>query len=321
MGIVMRKFDLQQIGTSTRFSYWNEVLCNVYVSLASTPTSKSDFLGLVIEHPFAEVSVSNIRSQKQVISRNPQGIRRDANAYCFLNLQVHGSCRVVQANRETITNPGEFSIVDSTEPFIHDYFTDEWEMFSFKIPKTVLDPRMDVHRNVVARKVSDCTPIGKIVVEYLTAIARRPESLEANALELNKTMVDLIDLSLGQSPDLDAGPRRTFRTGLSRSILSYIDLHFADPRMSPSKAATHFGISTRYLHMVLAEHNETFSQSLMKRRLEQSASNLLDERFVNISAAAYGAGFNDLSHFSRAFRNRYGVSPREYRRSLIGVTV
>ncbi|NTJ09898.1 helix-turn-helix transcriptional regulator [Rhizobium lusitanum] len=86
--------------------------------------------------------------------------------------------------------------------------------------------------------------------------------------------------------------------------------------MSPSRAAAQFGISTRYLHMVLAERNQTFSQSVMKRRLEQSASNLLDERFVNISIAAYGAGFNDLSHFSRAFRNHYGMSPREYRNSF-----
>lgn len=312
----MRVFDLEEIGASTRFSYWKEVLCNVYVSLDSTPTSRNDFLGSVTEHPFSCVSVSNIRSQKQVISRNPHGIRRDTDAYCFLNLQVRGSCRVGQANRETITSPGEFSIVDSTEPFVHDYFTDEWEMFSFKIPKSVLDTRMDVHRDVVARKVTDRTPVGKIVVEYLTAIAKRPESLEASALDLNKIMVDFIGLSLGQSGDRDEGVRRTFRSGLCRSIMSYIELHFADPQMSPSRAAAQFGISTRYLHMVLAERNQTFSQSVMKRRLEQSASNLLDERFVNISIAAYGAGFNDLSHFSRAFRNHYGMSPREYRNSF-----
>ncbi|UNK40934.1 helix-turn-helix domain-containing protein (plasmid) [Shinella sp. H4-D48] len=306
-------FDLQEIGTSSRFSYWKEVLCNVYVALESAPTSRSNFVGSVTEHPFSNVSVSKISSQRQVITRSPKGIRRDSEAYCFLNLQVKGSCRVIQADRETITDPGEFSIVDSTEPFVHDYFTDEWEMVSFKIPKAMVATKMDIRRDVVARKVSDKTPVGKIVVEYLMSIAQRPDSLEPSALDLNRVMLDFIELSLGQSQDPHQGPRRTFRSGLCRSISNYVELHFANPQMSPSKAAAHFGISTRYLHMVLAEQGETFSQKLLKFRLGQSARNLIDRRFATISEAAYGAGFNDLSHFSRAFRAHYGMSPREYR--------
>ena len=33
-----------------------------------------------------------------------------------------------------------------------------------------------------------------------------------------------------------------------------------------------------------------------------------------VTDIAYAVGFKDASHFTRAFKSRYGVSPREYRR-------
>jgi AraC-like DNA-binding protein len=32
-----------------------------------------------------------------------------------------------------------------------------------------------------------------------------------------------------------------------------------------------------------------------------------------VSEIAYGRGFNDAAHFSRAFRDRFDCSPREWR--------
>jgi transcriptional regulator GlxA family with amidase domain len=39
-------------------------------------------------------------------------------------------------------------------------------------------------------------------------------------------------------------------------------------------------------------------------------------RHRSISEIAFAAGFNDLSHFSRSYRARYGLLPRETRGSL-----
>jgi len=33
----------------------------------------------------------------------------------------------------------------------------------------------------------------------------------------------------------------------------------------------------------------------------------------SVSEVAYRWGFNDLSHFNRAFRSRYGLPPRQWR--------
>jgi AraC-like DNA-binding protein len=35
----------------------------------------------------------------------------------------------------------------------------------------------------------------------------------------------------------------------------------------------------------------------------------------HVSEIAFAWGFNDLSHFGRVFREHYGISPRDFRRS------
>lgn len=308
-----RSFDLCEITTAERFSYWSDVLCNVYVSLDPETSSKADFRGAVTDHQFADIGISNIASVKQTIGRTPKGIRRDTNAYCFLNLQVAGTCRLRQGNRDVVTTPGEFAVVDSSEPFLLDYTSDAWEQYAFKIPKHMFDTH--IGHEFVARTVSDRTPIGSVVVDFLVSIARNPENLRQNSIDMAKTMIDLVAISLrATTPARDEDQRRTFRAPLRQSVLRYLDLNFADPELSPAKVATHFGISTRYLHKLLEEHGETIGRIILAKRLDRCASDLRKGTSLTISEAAFRWGFNDMSHFSRAFRQRFGLSPRDYKR-------
>jgi len=50
---------------------------------------------------------------------------------------------------------------------------------------------------------------------------------------------------------------------------------------------------------------------LYNHRLEE-ARQLLLERRLNVSEVAHALGFSNCSHLSRAFRQRYGVSPKQY---------
>jgi len=52
---------------------------------------------------------------------------------------------------------------------------------------------------------------------------------------------------------------------------------------------------------------------LLQKRLDYSAV-LLKNPAVNVSQAALDSGFEDLSHFSRAFKDKFGVSPASFRK-------
>ena len=54
---------------------------------------------------------------------------------------------------------------------------------------------------------------------------------------------------------------------------------------------------------------------LLNKRLDY-ASILLRTQHLNISRAAYQSGFEDASHFSRAFKHKFGLSPNQYRNAV-----
>jgi AraC-like DNA-binding protein len=60
-------------------------------------------------------------------------------------------------------------------------------------------------------------------------------------------------------------------------------------------------------------YNESPGKWLLQKRLDYSAV-LLKNPALNVSQVALDCGFEDLSHFSRAFKEKFGVSPANYRK-------
>lgn len=100
------------------------------------------------------------------------------------------------------------------------------------------------------------------------------------------------------------------------AIKYFIDSHLLDPHLSPRHAAQSLSISQRYLHLIFAESGTTFCQYIRQQRLEYSRQKLLDPGAAErrICDIALELGFYDHAHFTRNFREAYGVSPKEFRR-------
>lgn len=63
----------------------------------------------------------------------------------------------------------------------------------------------------------------------------------------------------------------------------------------------------------MQQYGETPGKWLLKKRLEYAAV-LLRNDSMNITQIVFESGFEDVSHFSRAFKSRFGLSPSEFRR-------
>jgi AraC-like DNA-binding protein len=95
--------------------------------------------------------------------------------------------------------------------------------------------------------------------------------------------------------------------------LRFLETHLADPELSPRTIAAGLGMSLRYLHL-LFEQGDSVGATILARRLEccrHALESATDHR--SVSEIAYAWGFNDAAHFSRTFKARFGVSPRDLR--------
>ena len=63
-------------------------------------------------------------------------------------------------------------------------------------------------------------------------------------------------------------------------------------------------------------YNTSPGKWLLSKRLEHAAI-LLHDPALNVSRVAYESGFEDTSHFSRAFKEKFGYSPMHYRKQVL----
>jgi two-component system response regulator YesN len=74
-------------------------------------------------------------------------------------------------------------------------------------------------------------------------------------------------------------------------------------------------ISTSHLaHLFKREANVSLKHFVREIRL-QHAKRLLETSFLSVKQVMVSSGFNDASHFVRDFKQVYGKTPSEYRRS------
>jgi AraC family transcriptional activator of tynA and feaB len=110
----------------------------------------------------------------------------------------------------------------------------------------------------------------------------------------------------------------------SASALTLIRLRSAVEQALPNRdltcqdVAAVAGISLRYANTLLAKEGTSLERLIKQRRLERCRKALAETSGRPISDIAYSWGFSDVSHFSKAFKCAFGVSPRDYRRGASG---
>jgi AraC-like DNA-binding protein len=114
------------------------------------------------------------------------------------------------------------------------------------------------------------------------------------------------------------GERKASQARISDSdrMLSFVRRHLGDPLLSPQTLADHLQVSVRTVHKRFEAAETSFGRELLELRLDAARRALSDPRcgMLTVTQIAYGAGFNDLSHFTKAFRARFGLPPGMYRK-------
>jgi AraC-like DNA-binding protein len=110
-------------------------------------------------------------------------------------------------------------------------------------------------------------------------------------------------------------PAAALDNSFLRDILDYTDRNIADRTLGPPHVARRFGISIRYLHKLFAPSGVTFGSYVAMQRLDHVRNELVSGGMSpqSIAELAQKWGFRDISAFNRAFRKRFGCTPRRLR--------
>jgi AraC-like DNA-binding protein len=138
--------------------------------------------------------------------------------------------------------------------------------------------------------------------------------------EIATQMIGILLQGLGRTLQRLAGSEERY---LSKSderlyaVLEHIGRNFANSGLNTGTVAADCGISVRYLFDLLKERGLSLTELLWEKRVTTARDWLNDDRMrsQSIAVIAQRAGFKSSAHFSRVFKDKYGVSPRQFRRS------
>ncbi|MCD8382503.1 MAG: AraC family transcriptional regulator [Clostridiales bacterium] len=130
---------------------------------------------------------------------------------------------------------------------------------------------------------------------------------------INQTSMGLLLMNLSRFADTinrtDPGQEEQ---NLVFSVLNYIDTRYRSGTLAEISAE--LGQPTYSVSRLLKKHmGSNFRELLQSRKLQQAAY-LLDNTTLSVDAIMERVGYDNSSYFYRKFRERYGCSPREYRR-------
>lgn len=101
-----------------------------------------------------------------------------------------------------------------------------------------------------------------------------------------------------------------------RDVLAYFQEHIEEP-VSVSEVCRHAGVSRRWLEYAF---RETLGVSpfdhIRRQRLKHARRLLREERSTAINVIARRSGYSSSNQLAKAFRAEFGLSPRDYRKSI-----
>jgi AraC-like DNA-binding protein len=306
-----RVLTTDAVDARDRLAHWNEAVSDAYVQLSCTAPA-GDVVGDIRIDSLATLELSRVTATAQRVARTPSLIARAAEDYFLVSIQTSGTGRISQDDRTAVLHPGDFALYDSTRPYQLD-FTDDFQQYVLMLPGPALRSQLRAASELTARSVHGSRGAGHLMIEMIRTLAAdvavlEPAAAAAVAQGVEHIVVAGLSSLAGTTPEPSAQARREQVKACARARLR-------DPGLTVAAIAARLHTSVSTLHRAFAGEPCTIAEWIWARRLEAVRADLCDPalRHRTISDLAFGWGFVDASHFSRAFRARYGCTPREVR--------
>ncbi len=312
-------FSTDQVAPHEREAYWKEAVFDAIANVdiaCREPEAFSGRLGwLCMDLGDAPLTLSEVAATPQVARRGARQIAREREPFIALVVQRKGTAVIDQAGRTELFGPGEICLIDGTDRYKL-AFEEPFEHLVLRIPYERLAPMLPSGGQWRGRILHESSPLGGVLKAHISAVAAALDRIDpASRSPLLDSAVDLIALAFTDELRDFAGDATTVRRALVLRAMQLIDKRLPDPRLSAHSLAGALGVSAGYLQHAFQSARTTVGGYIRQRRLERCRDDFADPLRVGeqIREIAMRWGFSDMPHFSRAFRQAFGLSPRQLR--------
>lgn len=313
----MRTYSTADVSPAARVRYWNDLHGEVFSPVEFLPASWRDFSADIRVDGFGPLMISRHRAEPATIDHTARHAASCNERRIALLMPTSGGLLLSHYGRDSWLRDGDFALVDHLAPLRLSFGCTNVSL-RVGIPDELLLHNLPGAESMFGLPIRGDRNFGSMIVALLEAAWTQterglpPEFRHRVARSLLDMLATAFALEHGASiaSSALAGARRA-------QIRRYVEANLSDSSLSPRGIATAVGLSPRYVRSLFAVEGESLSAYVMRRRLEECAHQLSSPqwRARSITDTAFAWGFCSMPHFTRAFKARFGVTPREFRKS------
>ena len=190
-------------------------------------------------------------------------------------------------------------------------------VFMLNLPRAAIGRLIPNADDAVMRPIPSDSAALRLLIKYAGILQDTVGPLQ---VELQRSIAghiyDLVVLTVGGTRHaIEVAKGRGIPAARLNAIKSDVERNLVRRDLSIEAICARHGITPRYMRMLFAGEQTTFSDFVTGRRLALALGRLRDPDHAGhtIGAIAYECGFGDLSYFNRAFRRHFGMTPSEAR--------
>lgn len=302
-------FDTDALPERDRFPAFCEEMFRRIVGADIVQRGSMPFRGMLEIRHAGMVGIANIATTSADVIRNASHIR-DGNDTVVVQLWQQGLADATQGKHINEVKACEGLIFDNAKA-ARLCVGQASRFWVLTIPRAkIVGLRPNVVR-LAGTKLSDDLSL-RLLFGYLEGTFAQDLGNHCAAQLFGNHLVDLVALALGGDGDtLELEEQSGVRAARLGAILQAIANQTTNLDLSAATIAAQLGITPRYVHLLLEQSGQTFTQHVLQKRLEKARELLGGDEGQDrkIADIALEAGFADLSHFNRAFRRHFGDTP------------
>lgn len=315
-----QRLSTASVPESQRFAYWLDLICSLYVQLDCEPPDEQGIYGEVEFSRIGNLDFTHVRSNARSVRRTAERIRRESDEYFLVFIQREGRGMLRQDERMAVTNPGDFVLNDCTRPYEFVFDGDHHDAYVLRLPRKAFTGHLANLEDLCTTTVSGQGAAGHLLLTMVETLRRDVSELHpASALGVSEGIISVISAGLRSLPSAALRQSSKLTAYHTARIRAYVQQHLRDPELSIAGVAQALNLSPDHLSRLFRNEPVPLSRLIWQQRLDACRRDLADPRLArrSVSEVAFSWGFNDASHFSRSFRERHGVSPRDWRAAQV----
>lgn len=314
-----RFFSTVSESPASRANAWSRVVTQYFGGLDASCDDTGDFDARLGQYEVGPMRVFRISAPAHRIERPVSSLHDHGSDYYKLVLQLSGVSEIEQRNKTFRLHTGDWSLYDPKVPYSISNLS-RFEQLAIQIPRQQIKGFMVPDLHTSEAREFELRGLFMLLSSFLTSLSENLPSLPGTVrIPLSETILGLLVSTLAAQHDAQ-GEHVTLPVILRTRVKQYIQGRLADADLSLDQIAQELRCSKRYLHRIFEEEGITIDRYIWQSRLERCKEALNDARSAKpaISEIAFNWGFNSSAHFCRSFKQRYGMTPREFlqRRTL-----